>query len=231
METEFCGTCDVVSLTNFRRAMAYNPIAEVEAYWEALRGVRVVPLRSEIDPRGIERALDNTFLLERIAPGLARFRLAGQELNALLGMEVRGMPLTACIAPASRERMREILGYLFEGPKVVRLDLASKGALGRPGLSARMVLLPLKSDLGDISRAIGCISVDGRIGKAPRRFDITSESFVELGPFQNDQPHPTPGRQSDDQHGFSEDAAVFEPRTPVPAHKPHLRLVKSDDGK
>ena len=63
---------DVVSLEKVKAAMVYNPIAEVEAYWEALRGVRMMPLRSEIDPRGIERALDHTFILERIAPGLAR---------------------------------------------------------------------------------------------------------------------------------------------------------------
>ena len=54
-----------------------------------------MPLRSEIDPRGLKGALEYCFVLERIAPGLARLRVAGSHLGDLMGMEVRGMPITA----------------------------------------------------------------------------------------------------------------------------------------
>ena len=57
----------------------------VEAYWTALRGARLVPSRSEVDPRGIEAALDRAFVAERIAPGVARLRLAGAHLADLNG--------------------------------------------------------------------------------------------------------------------------------------------------
>ena len=59
-----------------------------------------MPRRAEIDPRGIENALEYAFILERIAPGMARIRLAGIHLSDLMGMEVRGMPLTSFIDAA-----------------------------------------------------------------------------------------------------------------------------------
>ena len=101
MNNEIFDSGEVVSLNNYRQASFYNPIAEVEAYWEALRGSRLMPTRAEIDPRGIEQALEYAFIVERIAPGIARLRIAGSHLNELMGMEVRGMPLTAFIASYS----------------------------------------------------------------------------------------------------------------------------------
>lgn len=215
---------DVVSLTTYRKNMVYNPIAEVEAYWEALRGVRVVPLRSEIDPRGIERALDNTFLLEKIAPGLARFRLAGRVLNDLVGMEVRGMPLTAMGTPAARETMRDCLNDLFEGPCSVQMHLHAPGGFGKGALEGELLMLPLKSDLGDISRAIGCLKVNGKIGRAPRRFEIVNITMNELGPFKTDQPDPAPTPNP----GFAETQKAFKPKPRRSAA--HLKLVKTDTG-
>ena len=224
---------DVVSLKGYRQTMTYNPIAEVEAYWEALRGTRLVPLRSEIDPRGIERALDSTFLLERIAPGLARFRLAGMRLNEIMGMEVRGMPMTSVLTPDARDEAREALNQLFEGPSIVTASLEAASGIGRPALRGRMVLLPLKSDLGDISRAIGCLSLDGKIGRVPRRFGITSLTYRAVGPFKTTQPAepvapalPTPDTATADT-GMSEAPAPF--RGKADDTRPKLRLIKTDE--
>ncbi|MEL6992372.1 MAG: PAS domain-containing protein, partial [Pseudomonadota bacterium] len=47
------------------------------AYWNALRVNLDVPRRCDVDPRGIAGILSRTFILERVAPGLARFRVAG----------------------------------------------------------------------------------------------------------------------------------------------------------
>lgn len=35
-----------------------------------------------------------------------------------------------------------------------------------------MLLLPLKSDLGDVSRVLGCFVAHGEVGRSPRRFDV-----------------------------------------------------------
>jgi hypothetical protein len=33
-------------------------------------------------------------------------------------------------------------------------------------------MLPLRSDLGDVSRALGCLVTHGPVGRSPRRFEI-----------------------------------------------------------
>ena len=38
-----------------------------------------------------------------MAPSVARFRLAGAHLSELMGMEVRGMPMTALFLPDARD--------------------------------------------------------------------------------------------------------------------------------
>ena len=63
---------------------------QMEAYWRALPRSQIVPRRSDIDPRGVENLLRHAIILERVAPGVARFRIAGQHLSDLTGMEVRG---------------------------------------------------------------------------------------------------------------------------------------------
>jgi hypothetical protein len=194
------------------------PIAELHAYWEALRNGRAVPLRAEIDPRGIERALEYAFILERLAPQVARFRLAGMHLSDLMGMEVRGMPVTAFFAPAGRAAAARALEEVFVRPAIAELTLSADSGLGRPPLGARMILLPLQSDLGDVSRAIGCLVADGAVGRAPRRFEIARATVtpVEAG-------KPVPGPRHLAISGFAEPPAPFaEPG------RGHLRLIKSD---
>ena len=96
----------IVAMDRFASGRSLSPIRQVEAYWTALLTGDSVPMRSQIDPRGLENILEYTFILERIAPSLARFRLAGSHLNNLAGMEVRGMPLTAFYLGASLRQPR-----------------------------------------------------------------------------------------------------------------------------
>ena len=84
-----------------KEPLSYKAIAQVDAYWEGLRAGRPMPDRAEVDPRGLGDALEFAFLLEHVAPGIGRVRISGMHLRDLLGMEVRGMPLTAVF-----ERMR-----------------------------------------------------------------------------------------------------------------------------
>lgn len=164
-------------MAGFDKSSGNRVVSEVRAYWEALRQGRDVPMRSDIDPRGIENALEYAFIVERIAPGMARFRLAGMHLNDLMGMEVRGMPLTAMFAPVGRKRIAEALEACFNGPNVVEMTLEAESGVGKPPMTAKLILLPLKSDLGDVNRAIGCLVSDGPIGRTPRRFELRSVSL------------------------------------------------------
>ncbi|MCQ0093004.1 PAS domain-containing protein [Roseovarius sp. M141] len=155
-------------------------MADFIAYWQRTRRGGDVPRRSDIDPRGIEPLLSNAFILERIAPGLARMRIAGSHLTDLMGMEVRGMPVSAFITPAHRDALSHHLVRLFDQPAMIRLSLDSPGRPGAPGLKGDMLILPLRSDLGDISRALGCLVTQGNVGRGPRRMDITDVQITPL---------------------------------------------------
>lgn len=196
----------------------FPAISVIRAYWDALRNGRDMPFRSEIDPRGIECALEHTFVLERIAPRLARFRLAGSHLNELMGMEVRGMPLTAFFAAAARRETGDILARVFDGSETAELTLVPERSTGRERMDARMLLLPLRSDLGDVSRALGCMVGLGPAGRGPRRFEIAGARLAR--PSGADRPL---------MPGFAEPRVSFLPRA-VRADtmvRPRLRLVVS----
>lgn len=202
--------------------MRVPAIAEVRAYWEALRKGRKVPLRSEIDPRGIERALEYAFILERIAPKVARFRLAGMHLNDLMGMEVRGMPLTAFFTASGRVQVANILEDVFIKPQIAELTLAAEVGMGKPSLSARLLILPMQSDLGDITRALGCFVAEGHVGRAPRRFDLTEAAITQI---VEGEATARPAYKM--ARGFAEDQLPLS--RSAPAERNHLRLVKTDE--
>lgn len=208
----------IIAMDRFDSGRSLSPIRQAEAYWTALLTGDGVPMRSQIDPRGLENILEYTFVLERIAPGLARFRLAGSHLNKLAGMEVRGMPLTAFFDPSARSGVQDALEQVFASPAIAELSLNSGGALGRPRLQARMILLPLKSDLGDVSRVLGVMVSDGTIGSTPRRFSV-AETRIRLVSDVQEPAKP----QDETVEGFAEQQSDFK------RGAGHLRLVVSRD--
>ena len=175
----------VLLASKIRDGVRWPVVTKLENYWDKLRGTRLLPSRSEVDPREIENTLENAFILERIAPGIARFRLAGMHLNELMGMEVRGMPLTAFIAPDERRSISDVIEEVFQRPASVLFHLTAEDQFGRPALEARLLLLPLKSDLGDVSRVLAFFVTEGEIGRTPRRFSIRE---TQITPILTDEP-------------------------------------------
>jgi len=232
---------NVLAMSDYQPESGYGAIAQVEAYWEAIRGTRLLPKRSDIDPRGIEQALENAFIVERIAPGIARLRIAGSHLNDLMGMEVRGMPLSAFFTSSARTTVSDLLEVVFQTPAICTLRLTSAAAAGRPALDARLILLPLKSDLGDVSRVLGCFVSKGDMGLAPRRFDIVAKQVLNIS--AGEAPVPVPATSREPAHpvqppfpvierrlhsGMAGDEKPFE-RKPGKSRPPYLRLIKTDD--
>lgn len=220
---------EVVTLRRTDTPTPDRHLAAFQSYWNSMRKGGDVPRRSDIDPRGIEALLENAMIAERIAPGLARLRIAGSHLSDLMGMEVRGMPVSAFIAPEHRDELADALTELFERPAIIKLQLRAEGGIGRPALTGQMMLLPLRSDLGDISRALGCLVTQGGLGRAPRRFHISSQSVTRITlPQQRPAPLDVPVAQ-----GLAEAPAIFDAKNVAPAlhsasERPYLRLVKSD---
>ena len=221
---------NVVAMSDHRTHVGYGPLAQVEAYWEALRGNRLMPRRSDIDPRGIEAALEYAFILERVAVGVGRLRIAGGHLRDLMGMEVRGMPITAFFGTQSSPRVSEALEEGFQLPGQSTLHLSAAASYGRPALTGRMLLLPLKSDLGDVSRVLGCLVVQGEVGQTPRRFDLAQATRRSgIGGATRALRYAAPLQQSTlpRETGFAEGKASFT-SAKTGDLPPYLRLVKSE---
>ncbi len=216
----------VVSMDRFRSGKTLSPIRQAEAYWSALRTGPAVPKRSQIDPRGLENILEYAFIVERIAPGVARFRLAGHHLNDLAGMEVRGMPLTAFFTPAARSRISAILEHMFDAPAVAELTLKTNVVRGRARHEARMILLPLANESGEVTRALGVLISDGPATDDPLRFDLGATTLRPVtGPLDRSFDAKKPVQYAE---GFAETQDALEDAQNAPTTGParHLRLVK-----
>ncbi|MEA5162066.1 PAS domain-containing protein [Cereibacter johrii] len=198
-------------------------LALLRSYWHELR-LRAggeLPRRGDIDPRRVEEALTCAFLAERIAPGMARFRLAGMHLADLMGIDVRGVPISTLFDVDSRERLASIVARVLTGPGVGEIWLESPASLGRAALTGRLLLLPLRPEESQ-PLIFGCLVTDGAIGRAPRRLTIlrSAVDMIDAQPAER----PGPRLRLPD---FG--AAGLEPPPPPPRAAPgrkHLRLVK-----
>ena len=44
----------VTRMSDIQTRIRFAPLAQIESYWNSLRGTRLMPQRSEIDPRGLK---------------------------------------------------------------------------------------------------------------------------------------------------------------------------------
>ena len=214
------------------------PLARmVRDYWWLLRAGRggAMPARSSIDPRAIGPALHSTFLASRVTMGLVRIRIGGRTLAGLAGIEVMDMPLSLLFVPESRAELALAVERVLSEGAVATIDLEAECTIGRPALSARLVLLPLVAPDETTTMMLGCFDCKGEIGRPRRRFAI-ARSWIEAGaapaavrrPEPPARPRPRPEPQAKLQAPHRPAAApsgvaggARQPRTC------HLRLVHS----
>ncbi|GHC58492.1 PAS domain-containing protein [Gemmobacter tilapiae] len=202
------------------------PLQELRGYWEALREDGRAPFRSQINPRGMEGALAGAFIVERVAPSVARFRIAGALIGDLVGCDPRGMPMSVLFDPRGRAQMGADVEQVFTGPALLELRLEAERGLGRSALAAQALLLPLRNDMGETDLAIGCLALSGEPGRRARRFFAASSTVTPLlagggevrGKAGRHVAEPLPLVE-----GFAEPATVFSPPS---AERSYLRLVR-----
>ena len=99
------------------------------------------------------------------------------------------------------------------------LTLTGELGTGRGPLDARMILLPLLDDRGAVTRLLGALEAQGRIGRQPRRFAILEQ--------QTDRPCPQPATAAapDSGHvpGLAEAPATWDARS---GGRPSLHVVQ-----
>jgi len=145
-------------------------LQELESYWRELGGARRIPVRTQVEPSRIDAILPQCFILEHVAPGVARMRVVGQMLNTLAGNDLRGMPLSALFDVESRPALQSWLMRVFKGPAVVEVPLRQSAGFLRGARTGRMLILPLLGAEGVVTRAIGAVTVDE--GWTARQFGI-----------------------------------------------------------
>ena len=151
--------------------MFSDTISILHDHWQGLREGNLPPFRSEISPREIPEVLDTLFILEHLSAGDTRVRIAGLTICEMAGMEVRGLSPSGFFTESASGRFGEVLEAVLDGPMMAELQLGTRDALGNEG-QVRMILLPLRSDFGDVSRIIGCVDRAPIGFTAPVRFDI-----------------------------------------------------------
>ncbi|MGX9847194.1 PAS domain-containing protein [Limimaricola litoreus] len=153
----------------------------IEAYWRGLSAGALAPPRAAIDPNRIGAALPCVFLLDAVAPGVGRLRLAGREICEIAGSEARGLPLSCLFVAAARPRLAELLEQAFGAHPPCRAPLISARRSSRRG-HAELLLLPLRPRAGLPPQILGALSHDLCAGA--HRFDFAGPVRIGAPPAQ-----------------------------------------------
>lgn len=215
--------------------MKTDALNKLREYWESLRRGRSAPYRAELDPRKFEDVLENMFILEQLNPNQIRVRLAGMALCEMMGMEVRGMPPEAFIAAADRQAFGHHLQTVLGGPAVVELDMLATDISGS-AIRGQMLMLPLCSDFGEVTRILGCVLTERVAVRTPVAFSIVAQRTDMVVPSVAEQGHGELPGFAEPPAGFAGAKAAPGLRTVVSNPDPvstgrrtgHLKIVSKD---
>ncbi len=178
--------------------MTMTMIQTLRSHWDSLRTNGELPLRADINPRQIPDVLDSLFIFERLNPQDVRVRIAGLNLCEMMGMEVRGQSPVSFFDSSTRRRFAAVVADVLDRATVAQLGLDTVDKMGNEA-RADMILLPLRSDFGDVNRVIGCVTGPAEGFTAPMRFHVRSV----------DMETPNSPEQNVQSFGFAEQGAGF----------------------
>ncbi len=129
---------------------------ELFSYWNQVRGARMEPERSELNPGAIRGILADTFILE-VDPHLTfPMRIAGTRLGALFACELKGSAFLNIWAQESRKPLLELFASVIDdrNPAIAGVKSSQEG---HPPLELEMLLLPLRHFGKTHSQIIGSL--------------------------------------------------------------------------
>jgi hypothetical protein len=125
-------------------------------YWSRVRGERSAPERSEMKPDAIAKILGDVLILET-APHTHKVRLAGTQICALLGRELRGQSFTDAFAAAEQAEIYSLLDSTQRTATPVLASLIGETE-DRRLLALELLLLPLRHHGRTDARLIGSLA-------------------------------------------------------------------------
>ena len=137
--------------------MKHEATRDLFAYWDALRGERAAPERSEIDPTAIRHILADTFMLDVDVAARFPFRLAGTRVNGLFDAEQKGCSFLDLWRPEERRNVAALLMTVTDGASPVVAG-GSGAPIGEEPCRFEVLLLPLRHFGKTHSRILGMIT-------------------------------------------------------------------------
>jgi hypothetical protein len=127
-------------------------------YWDALRGTRPAPERSDIEPGAIRSCLANTFVLALDPEQGHPFRIAGTEVCALFGSELTRKPFETLWGIDDQRAIRDLLQRVTEDMEGVVAGVTGRNEAAET-VGIEMILLPLAGSDGAAGRVLGGLTV------------------------------------------------------------------------
>ncbi len=135
-----------------------HPVSErLYSYWNSMRGERLAPKRFEIEPSQIANILPDTFILERVNPEIARFRLAGTRICEAFAAEFRGLNLFDLFTLADKITLQREFSVIARQGAVGVFEIEGRSQSGRK-VDFELVVAPLMHTREVIDRYLGSIA-------------------------------------------------------------------------
>lgn len=145
-------------------------------YWDALRGDRPAPSRSDIDPGAIRSCLAHTFVLTFASEHGHPFRIAGTAVCAMFGSELAGTPFDRLWTCDQRPAVGDLVGGVAESLEGVVASASGRNANGETA-ELEMILMPLTGAGGGVGRMLGALTA----AAAPYWLGIRPLQTLSLG--------------------------------------------------
>jgi hypothetical protein len=197
----------------------------LELDWRRMCGNAMTPTHVGLAPVKLDAALPHAFVLRRIEPGMARFRIAGQRLHDLLHMDPRGMSFGAFFTEAARDTALELLDAAFTLPAILAIPLIAPRRFGLAPVRGTALLLPMRDAAGDVTRMLGALVTSGSVPRRGVRFDIDHDVAMRCEELTGHFPDRRTGSRA---LSAASDQTATTPQTPSSARTAPasgLRLV------
>jgi hypothetical protein len=144
-------------------------VKAVLAHWSDARGDRLMPAWRDIDAAAIGRYLPMVWAWRfDFTQDSFIGRLAGEEILAVLGREIRGRPLDQCFPASAAQLVHDRYKAVIATPQIMHSTGQVHMKTGRHGIGERIVL-PLSQD---------GITGDGVLGATEYRLNIGDAKTV-----------------------------------------------------
>jgi len=126
-------------------------------YWNALRGGRDAPLKSQIEPGAIPHLLASLFILETGEDRHIRFRLAGTKICDLFGRDLRGERFSTLWANGQHEDIEKTAEGVMVHAIPTLFNATGYSIAGHDAVF-EIIMMPLRSPEGGCDRLLGAIA-------------------------------------------------------------------------